>query len=935
MITKWALNTVLCCVLLTCASQPVCAEDVLYPQWPMLFGNAQHMNCGMNSRCATNIISWSNRDASTGAQPVIGHDGTLYINVGYLMALNPDGSVLWRHTEDDGYNLINTPAIDNAETIYAASSDTLLYAFNSDGSVKWTLPINITSHMSPVIGPDGAVYICSDQRVLNKIDPDGTLLWAFTSTGYSPAVPACASDGTVYMLMKGGGGTKLVTLHAVSPDGYELWQYHINGDRFYGPVVTRDGTILVNVDSNLHAISSRGGLKWVHGIKISGYPAIAPDGTIIFFNSRSLKALATDGLMQWSVEMDDYGELTPVIGGDGSIYLVAASHLFAFSSGGELMWKIDGRFSQPSLGADGTLYSSKDGALHAFAPATGFNVLKTIPENGTTGIHPLSSVYFDFTEYVDPETVTGESIQVSGSKSGPVPGETLLYGNTMVFRPFRRFTPGERIDVSYDEQLAGSLTGTHLNEGCVLSFSIMEHDDSNDPHLWRMSGANHRHTNRLDGVPCATPEILWTYAPENEPMPEKAPVIGCERSLYYIRRESLLAIDTTPSKRWNYRLKWRFSPAYYRYSPAVGPEGNVYCVDEGTLTALGSDGKILWAFQDTTSYRPELLTPTIGLNGAIYVADKRGTLYVLEPDGTLRWNVQIDSYFDSPPSIDYTGMVYASSSYLYAFNTDGSIRWKSIERVNRDYSPAICPEGILFAVCSGDGIVAYNTVDGSELWRFEECGRVYSAPALGADGSIFFDSENGFYSLDQGGAMRWHRDDCIGQPVIAGDGTVYVQRTEALSSIRTRYHVAALDHNGTEKWSHILQSPLGTDPVIGPDGALYVVDQTSLIVFAPDVETDVTDAAPEPLSLTAFPNPFNPSTTISFTLPDYGHASLAVYNLAGQKVRTLADSPMASGRHTIVWDGRDDTGNAVATGIYFTRLTAGNTVATGKLALVK
>ena len=191
------------------------------------------------------------------------------------------------------------------------------------------------------------------------------------------------------------------------------------------------------------------------------------------------------------------------------------------------------------------------------------------------------------------------------------------------------------------------------------------------------------------------------------------------------------------------------------------------------------------------------------------------------------------------------------------------------------------------------------------------------------------------YALDHNGSVLWHRDDCIGQPVIAGDGTIYVQRTKVLSSIRTRYYVAALDQNGTEKWSHILQSPLKTDPVIGPDGALYVVDQTSLLVFAPDMATDVSDADPEPLSLTAFPNPFNPSTTIAYTLPSKGLVSLVVYNLAGQKVRTLADSPMASGRHTIVWDGIDDNGNTVAAGVYLTRLTAGNSVATGKMVLVK
>ena len=98
------------------------------------------------------------------------------------------------------------------------------------------------------------------------------------------------------------------------------------------------------------------------------------------------------------------------------------------------------------------------------------------------------------------------------------------------------------------------------------------------------------------------------------------------------------------------------------------------------------------------------------------------------------------------------------------------------------------------------------------------------------------------------------------------------------------------------------------------------------------------DEEPKPEALptiTSYPNPFNPSTTISFILPESGHASLTVYNLAGQKVRTLTDEPVAAGNHTVVWDGRDDSGNAVAAGVYVTRLTTGDAMVTGKMVLVK
>jgi hypothetical protein len=69
------------------------------------------------------------------------------------------------------------------------------------------------------------------------------------------------------------------------------------------------------------------------------------------------------------------------------------------------------------------------------------------------------------------------------------------------------------------------------------------------------------------------------------------------------------------------------------------------------------------------------------------------------------------------------------------------------------------------------------------------------------------------------------------------------------------------------------------------------------------------------------PNPFNPLTHITFTLPDAGRASLVVYDVTGRHVRTLVDGYRASGDHSVVWDGTDDADRAVANGMYVYRLT--------------
>jgi len=71
-----------------------------------------------------------------------------------------------------------------------------------------------------------------------------------------------------------------------------------------------------------------------------------------------------------------------------------------------------------------------------------------------------------------------------------------------------------------------------------------------------------------------------------------------------------------------------------------------------------------------------------------------------------------------------------------------------------------------------------------------------------------------------------------------------------------------------------------------------------------------------------FPNPFNPSTTIRFALPEQSVVSLKVYNLLGQEVATLTEGELPAAFHSVVWNGTNNRGTQVATGIYFYRLEA-------------
>jgi hypothetical protein len=99
--------------------------------------------------------------------------------------------------------------------------------------------------------------------------------------------------------------------------------------------------------------------------------------------------------------------------------------------------------------------------------------------------------------------------------------------------------------------------------------------------------------------------------------------------------------------------------------------------------------------------------------------------------------------------------------------------------------------------------------------------------------------------------------------------------------------------------------------------------------------TPVAPPAPAGLALGCFPNPFNPQTTVRFTLPGAAHARLVIVDVAGRAVRTLTDADLPAGTHEARWDGRDQAGRAVATGCYLARLESGGEVAVTRLALVR
>jgi hypothetical protein len=137
--------------------------------------------------------------------------------------------------------------------------------------------------------------------------------------------------------------------------------------------------------------------------------------------------------------------------------------------------------------------------------------------------------------------------------------------------------------------------------------------------------------------------------------------------------------------------------------------------------------------------------------------------------------------------------------------------------------------------------------------------------------------------------------------------------------------------------SNVLLSTAGEYVIIAADNLGDEVGRYFLVLLR-----SATDASDNGNSMPADflveqnrPNPFNPRTTIEFSLPHSARVTIDIYNLLGETIRTLVSQTMPAGDHSVVWDGRADSGGEVSSGIYFYRLRADDFSTTKKMLLLR
>jgi len=229
------------------------------------------------------------------SEPALGADGTIYFGAGdgFLHAISPDSETLnsqlstfnsqlstsanWVYLTD-GLEL-TSPAVGLDGTICVSADDNCLYAVNPDGSLKWRHALSATITTSPVIGDDGTIYVGLGNHYLYALDADGDIRWRTLVDEAIVSSPVLGPDGMIYFGCLDG------RLYAVNSDPLRKWRYGTRGPVWSSPAVGADGTSYVgSCDKSLHAVGSDGNKKWSYGTQgdVMSAPVMGPDGTIYF-----------------------------------------------------------------------------------------------------------------------------------------------------------------------------------------------------------------------------------------------------------------------------------------------------------------------------------------------------------------------------------------------------------------------------------------------------------------------------------------------------------------------------------------------------------------------------------------------------------------------------------------------------------------------------
>lgn len=312
--------------------------------------------------------------------PAVAENGTIYLTttVGYLYALDPDGTVNWQLLAGAK---AGTPVIRHDGVILVNTKD--LLAVDKDGNLLWRFqkPYFMQVARGNILGvaADGTAYYHQEGTVY-AVAPDGTERWKYVVDNNGCRAGAISRDGTLYLASE-------YHVEALDPTGHRVWRFEGGFGESYSPTgitISQDGTLLVSMGASgptattdtVFAVNADGTLRWRHDPGEAAPLELVQrgDGTVLFAKSKigyendaveGVTALDSTGQKLWHAAL--VGAISLVLASDGSLYVAANSSVYGLDPSGTVFWnQTYQRFPQSlTITPDQRLLVAQDNTLRA------------------------------------------------------------------------------------------------------------------------------------------------------------------------------------------------------------------------------------------------------------------------------------------------------------------------------------------------------------------------------------------------------------------------------------------------------------------------------------------------------------------------------------------------------------------------------------------
>jgi outer membrane protein assembly factor BamB/tetratricopeptide (TPR) repeat protein len=742
------------------------------------------------------------------------------------------------------------------------------------GTIKWSFLTGNYIYSSPSIGSDGTIYVGSLDNYLYAINSDGSQKWKFSTGNSIYDSPALGLDGTIYV------GSYDNYLYAINTDGTQKWRFLTGDDVRSSPAIGLDGTIYVGSNDNyLYAINPDGTQKWkfLTGNDIfSSSPGIGLDGTIyIGSTDRYFYAINPDGTQKWRFLTGDYIASSPSIGSDGTIYFGSEDkYLYAINPDGTQKWKfLTGAYiiSSPAIGSDGTIYIGSQDKY-----------IYAINPDGTQKWKFLTGDYV----YASP-AIGLDGIIYVGSY------DNYLYAiNPDGTQKWNLLTVSD----VYSSPAIGSDGSIYFGSNDKYLYTIYSSSMGLASSPWPKFRQNNKNTGIQSGVTIVD-NIKFSFTTKSNPIVKIFNIVNlfnynttlntCSftNPAFILNTILPLTIDKGSSQNLEVQIL-PDSAGVYRSNCKIYYTGNG---KSDTISGSISTGIFLEDGSETALVGHRALAAYDSCykksSGSIATQNNLGVLYRLLkeiPTAETKILSALSSAINA--KYGYSGI----KMNMGVVKSDK----KDTSNANIYYNLAYTDLSSTYTESSIVPQINYN-----KAWEYYNSKR-YSDASTEVNKTINHLKTNNFLQA-KAYVLR---------------GVINYQLGKTVDATNDFLLAKSLDPDG----------PIGK----------MAQENLSVITYVEDGNDQI--GMPKEYTLMPnYPNPFNSETIIRFGLPGESEVEISIYNILGQRVRILNKGILTTGWHITSWNGTDDFGKSIGSGIYIIIMKSRNFYVTNKMMLLK